>query len=282
MTCGVPAYQTAKDRVAAAFDESESRWWHLVNRVVFVAILLSVGATVIETVPKFEREFRGLFDAIEVVTIALFTVELTLRIWCADSSRSMFGKHRHPRLAYVLSPAGLIDLVSVVPFYLGATNLVVLRSLRLVRIFRVLKLTRQARAMRLLGQAIHARRDELLSLLMVVLLALLVSGTVMYSAEHEAQPNTFGSIPQALWWSVATLTTVGYGDIYPITVLGRICASFIMLLGIGLVALPTGLLGSAMYELLTPKNCPRCGASLKPTEAHRERSHHEGDGPAHP
>jgi len=259
---------TLKDRIAAAFDDTESRWWHLVNRFVFLAIVISVGATVIETVPSFELEFRRAFNTIEVATIALFTVELALRIWCADSPGGTFGKRRYPRLAYMLSPGGIVDLLSVVPFYLGATNLLVLRSLRLVRIFRVLKLTRQARAMRLLGQAIHARRDELLSLLTIVLLALLISATVMYSAEHEAQPKTFGSIPQALWWSVATLTTVGYGDIYPVTVLGRICASFIMLLGIGLVALPTGLLGSAMYELLTLKNCPNCGADLRPHESH--------------
>ena len=135
--------------------------------------------------------------------------------------------------------------------------------------------------MRLLGQAIHARRDELLSLLTIVLLALLISATVMYSAEHEAQPKTFGSIPQALWWSVATLTTVGYGDIYPVTVLGRICASFIMLLGIGLVALPTGLLGSAMYELLTLKSCPHCGADLRPHEAHHGRPPYDGHAQGH-
>ena len=271
-------YDIVKNSVASAFDDSASTWWHLVNRLVFVAIVLSVGATVMETVPKFDHDYRHMFDTIEVATIAIFTVELTLRIWCADAASSPFGRRRHPRLAYVLSPSGIIDLLSVVPFYLGATNLVVLRSLRLVRIFRVLKLTRQARAMRLLGQAIHARRDELLSLLTIVLLALLISATVMYSAEHEAQPKTFGSIPQSLWWSVATLTTVGYGDIYPVTVLGRVCASFIMLLGIGLVALPTGLLGSAMYELLTLKTCPRCGAELRPHEAHLAGTTHDEQG----
>ena len=99
---------TLKDRIAAAFDDTESRWWHLVNRFVFLAIVISVGATVIETVPSFELEFRRAFDTIEVATIALFTVELALRIWCADSPVGTFGKRRHPRLAYMLSPAGMV------------------------------------------------------------------------------------------------------------------------------------------------------------------------------
>jgi voltage-gated potassium channel len=101
--------------------------------------------------------------------------------------------------------------------------------------------------------------------LTIVVLALLISATVMYSAEHEAQPKNFGSIPQSLWWAVATLTTVGYGDIYPQTAIGRVCASFIMVVGIGLLALPTGLLGTAMYEQLTSKPCPHCGRETTPS-----------------
>jgi voltage-gated potassium channel len=249
-----------RDRVAAAFDSTWSKSWRVVNSVIFIAIAGSVTATVLETVPSLDRSFGPTFDAIERLSAWLFTAELALRIWCAPSRAGQFGQRRHPRLAYIFGWAGIIDIVSVVPYYLGAANLMVLRSLRLIRVFRLLKLTRQARAMQLLGQAIRARKDELFSLIMIVSLALLLSATVMYSVEHEAQPQHFGSIPQSLWWSVATLTAVGYGDFYPVTVLGRICAAVIMIGCIGLVSLPTAILGSAMYEMATPKKCPRCGA----------------------
>lgn len=258
-----PRSHVLKSRIAGALHDSGSRWWHLTNGIIFAVIMASVAATVLETVPEFEHMFRAEFELIEVVAVGFFTIELFLRLWSANVPATRFGARRFPRLAYLFSASGLIDMLSVVPFYLGATNLLVLRSLRLVRIFRVLKLTRQARAMSLLGQALRARRHELTSLGIVVALSLLVSATIMYSAEHEAQPKHFGSIPQSLWWAVATLTTVGYGDLYPTTAIGRVCASFIMLLGIALVALPTGMLGSAMYEILQQKTCPHCGAKLQ-------------------
>ena len=277
---GSPQPDNLKGRVAAALDDTGSRWWRLTNGLIFTVIAVSVAATVLETVPAFEDRLRREFDLVEVIAVAFFTIELGLRLWAANAPMARFGTRRHPRVAYLFSPSGLIDLLSVVPFYLGATNLLVLRSFRLVRVFRVLKLTRQARAMSLIGQAIRARRHELVSLAIIVGLALLISATIMYSAEHEAQPERFGSIPQSLWWAVATLTTVGYGDLYPATVLGRVCASFIMILGIALVALPTGLLGSAMYELLQSKSCPHCGAKLadqKPEVREAGAANHEMD-----
>jgi voltage-gated potassium channel len=257
------SYEAFKDRVAIALDGVGSPLWRVVNGLIFVAIVASVTATVLATVPELDQRYGNVFDLVEIITVGMFSVELTVRVWSANSALSSVGKRRWSRGAYLLSPSGLIDLLSVAPFYLGATHLLVFRSLRLVRVFRVLKLTRQARAMQLLGQAIRARRDELFSLLTIVALALLISATVMYSAEHETQPKNFGSIPQSLWWAVATLTTVGYGDIYPQTAIGRVCASFIMILGIGLLALPTGLLGSAMYDQLTAKPCSRCGHDPK-------------------
>jgi voltage-gated potassium channel len=259
---GSPPPDNLKGQVAAALDDTGSRWWRLTNGLIFAVIAISVTATVLETVPTFEHRFRWEFDLAERVAVVFFTMELFLRLWAATSPVARFGARRHPRMAYLFSPSGLIDLLSVAPFYLGATNMLVLRSFRLLRVFRVLKLTRQARAMSLIGQAIRARRHELFSLGIIVGLALLISATIMYTAEHQAQPEHFGSIPQSLWWAVATLTTVGYGDLYPTTALGRVCASFIMILGIALVALPTGLLGSAMYELLQSKSCPHCGAKL--------------------
>jgi voltage-gated potassium channel len=167
-----------------------------------------------------------------------------------------------------MSPSGVVDLVSVVPFYFGGSNFMVVRSLRLLRVFRLAKLVRYVAALGLLRQAIRMRRRELIALGLVASITILISATLMYSAEHEAQPKAFTCMPDALWWALSTLTTVGYGDIYPTTALGRLCASLIMILGIGLVALPTGLVGSAFYELTQHRVCPHCGCELLSHPSH--------------
>lgn len=249
-----------RDRVAVTLDGHDSKLGTFVNGLIFAVIIVSVVAMVLETEPSVDRVFGAKFDIIEHVSLYLFTVELLIRFWCAPSLAGPYGARRHPRIAYLLSPSGLIDLISVVPYYLGRADLIVFRSLRLLRIFRLLKLTRKARAMELLWKAFRNRRDELLSLGIVIALSLLISATVMYTAEHEAQPQHFGSIPQSFWWSVATLTTVGDGDYHPITFAGRFSAAIIMLACLALVSLPTAILGSAMYEMATAKKCPFCGS----------------------
>ncbi len=253
-----------RDAVASLLHATGSWTARVAQTLIVAAIVTSVTATILETVPRL-RPYDRLFDHIELVCTVLFTAEVLLRIWSAGGRASPFARRRFPRLAYLLSPGGIVDLVAIVPFYLGASTFTVVRSFRLLRVFRLAKLARYSAALGLLAQAIRMRRRELTALAIVGALTILISATLIYSAEHEAQPNAFISMPDSLWWALSTLTTVGYGDIYPITPLGRICASLIMILGIGVVALPTGLVGSAFYELTQHRVCPHCGRDVLET-----------------
>jgi voltage-gated potassium channel len=250
-----------KNAVARLLHTTASWSARAAQTLIVVAILISVTATILETIPRL-CPFEHLFDQIELACTALFTIEVLLRFWSASGNSSPFAHRRFPRLAYLLSPGGIVDLVAIVPFYLGSATFVVVRSFRLLRVFRLAKLARYSAALGLLSRAIRMRRRELTALAIVGALTILISATLVFSTEHEAQPNAFTCMPDALWWALSTLTTVGYGDIYPITPLGRICASLIMILGIGLVALPTGLVGSAFYELTQHRTCPHCGRDV--------------------
>jgi voltage-gated potassium channel len=268
-------------------------WISRAIQILIVAtILTSVIATILETVPSLQR-FHRLFDRLELLCTILFTIEIVLRLWSANDRASPFGPRRFPRLAYLLSLGGIVDLVAIVPFYFGDASFVVVRSFRLLRVFRLAKLARYSEALGLLAKAIRMRRRELTALGIVGVLTILISATLVFSAEHDAQPNAFTSMLDALWWALSTLTTVGYGDIYPITPLGRGCAALIMIVGIGLVALPTGLVGSAFYELTQHRTCPHCGRDVLQTapsartdvdpaeagqDAHRKREALQGKG----
>ncbi|MGD0837488.1 MAG: ion transporter [Polyangia bacterium] len=252
---------SSKEKIAALLYAAASRSARAVQALIVSAILVSVLATILETVPRLQS-YGSLFDRIELVCTFLFTAEVLLRIWSANGLGSPYVQRRSPRLSYLLSPGGVVDLLAIVPCYLGANTFIVVRSFRLLRVFRLAKLARYSAALGLLAKAIRMRRRELTALAIVGALTILISATLVYSAEHEAQPNAFASMPDALWWALSTLTTVGYGDIYPVTALGRVCASVIMILGIGLVALPTGLVGSAFYELTQHRVCPHCGREV--------------------
>jgi voltage-gated potassium channel len=265
-----------KNAVATLLHTAGSWAARAVQTLIVAAILTSVTATILETVPRL-RPYDHLFDRIELICTLLFTIEILLRVWSANGHSSPFAHRRFPRLAYLLSPGGIVDLIAVVPFYLGDASFVVVRSFRLLRVFRLAKLARYSAALGLLAQAIRMRRRELSALAIVGALTILISATLVFSTEHEAQPNAFTSMPDALWWALSTLTTVGYGDLYPITPLGRICASLIMILGIGLVALPTGLVGSAFYELAQHRKCPHCGLDVaeRPTSLGATDGNHQ-------
>lgn len=198
----------------------------------------------------------------------MFTVEYILRAWSSTFSES----YRSPvtgRLRYMLTPLAVIDLLAIVPFYLPflGVDLRSFRALRLFRIVRIFKLGRYSTAMQLTGRVIASRGPELITTLSILLVLMLLSASLMYYAEHDAQPDAFSSIPAAMWWAIATLSTVGYGDVYPLTPVGKLLASVIALLGIGMFALPTGILGAAFVEEIqrtkaTRQRCPHCGRQL--------------------
>jgi voltage-gated potassium channel len=253
------------DRVSAAFDAA-----------LFTLILLNVAAVVVESVQHIRMRAPGFFTGFETFSVAVFTVEYILRLWsCTAEPR--FAQPLRGRLRYALRPLPLIDLAAILPSLLliAGLDLRFMRILRLFRLLRVGKLARYSEAMQLIGRAFHARRRELAATAVVAFMAMLFAASLMYYAERDAQPEHFGSIPAAAWWAVITLTTVGYGDIYPVTAAGRALAAVVAALGIGMFAFPTGVLGAAFMEQLAKRRArqaqeaaagPRCPACGRPLE----------------
>jgi len=248
---------TPADRLSQAFD---------VFLVVLIA--LNVFAMVLETVESINRAAPRFFCYFEAISLILFSVEYVLRVW----SCTVVDAFRAPvsgRLRYMVTPLAIIDLLAVLPFYLPfvGVDLRSLRAVRLFRLFRMAKLARYSEALKLIGRVVMSRKPEILTTVFVLLMLVLLASTLMYFAERDAQPERFTSIPATMWWAVATLSTVGYGDVYPITPIGKILASIIAILGIGMFALPTGILGAAFVEEMqrknsAPRRCPQCGAEL--------------------
>lgn len=248
----------------------ESRLERFLNILLMVLIFLNVLAVILETEERFYVRHQGLFRGFEVFSVAVFTVEYLLRLWSVTESRH-FHRPLAGRLRYLATPMALVDLLAILPFYLPMLlpiDLRFLRALRLMRIFRLLKMGRYVKSLRLMRNVLASRREELLITIFSVLLLLVLSSSLMYFIEREAQPDKFASIPAAMWWGIATLTTIGYGDMYPVTALGKMLGGFIALLGIGLFALPAGILASGFAAEIQKRDqaakcCPHCGERIE-------------------
>lgn len=238
---------------------------------VMVLILASVLSVFAETFALSPR-ILAILDRIELVTSIAFSVEYALRVWTADLLHPSLSPWR-ARLRFVCSGMAIVDLVAILPFWVPVLfpgHLLGLRAIRLVRLLRILKLNRYMEAIAAIGEVFRQKARELLASCIFVCLLMLLSSLLMYHAEHDAQPDQFANAFAGLWWAVATLTTVGYGDIYPITTIGRILGAVIALLGIGMVAIPTGILSSGFVEYFsrasksdsTPLRCPHCGKEI--------------------
>ena len=236
-----------------------------------VSILTLIGLNVIVlilgTVENIREMSPRFFSGFETFSVGIFTIEYSLRLWsCVESKR--YSKPLAGRLRFSATPLALIDLMAILPFYLPFTGLDLrfLRIVRMMRVFRVAKIGRYSQSLRLLKRVAAARKEQLACTVILLLLLLVMAASMMYFADNAAQPEVFSSIPAAMWWAVATLTTVGYGDVYPVTALGKLMASVIAILGIGMFALPTGILGAGFVEELErqrqPRKCPHCGEKI--------------------
>ena len=209
---------------------------------IFIQLLIFISIITfsIETLPDLPFEIIEILNLIEVVCVAIFTFEYLGRI--------LYSKKGY---SYIYSFYGLIDLIAILPFYISlGIDLRSIRILRLLRLFRILKLPRFNKAIRILAKSLKSIKAELSVVIAVALVFIYLSSVGIYFFENEAQPENFKSIFHSIWWAIATLTTVGYGDVYPITLGGKIFSSIIILIGIGIVAIPTGLIASSINQNL--------------------------------
>jgi voltage-gated potassium channel len=216
-----------------------------VNIFLVTLILLNVAAFAAETVPEIGQRFGSAFELFNLVSVAIFTIEYVLRLWsCVELPYLRALPNWSRRAKYASRPLMVIDLIAILPFYLGFLVGMDLRFLRVFRLFRFLKLARYSPALVALGRVFANERRALFGALLVMLALLLFASSGIYFLERHAQPEIFGSIPSAAWWALATLTTVGYGDVVPVTALGRVFGGLIMIFGLGMFALPIGIIAT--------------------------------------
>ena len=218
--------------------------------VFLIALIsLNVVAAVVETVGPVYAQYEHLFDWFEVVSTTIFSVEYLARIWvCVDDPDLQSPAPLRARLRYMASPLALIDLIAIAPAFLGLLFTVDLRWLRLFRLLRLFKLTRYWSALNLLYRVMRDEAQIIGAALFLLCIIMVLASGGMYVVEHRAQPEDFGSVPAAMWWTIATLTTVGYGDVVPVTGWGKVLGGFISLIGIGMVAFPAGILAAGFAE----------------------------------
>ncbi|HEX2950441.1 MAG TPA: ion transporter [Armatimonadota bacterium] len=236
------------------------------NLFIIALIFTNQITIILSSMQSFQQRYHDLFICVEITTIIIFTIEYCLRIWSCTSMK----RYRHPlwgRLRYAVTPLVLIDLLAIVPFYLPMLFPFDLRFLRLMRLFRalrIMKVIRYSESLKTLAHVFREKKTDLTVTIAFASIILLIASSMVYYVESPVQPDKFPDIPSAMWWGVVTLTTVGYGDVYPITSLGKFLGGVIAFLGIGLFALPAGILGSGFVEEMQQRrmqtgHCPHCG-----------------------
>lgn len=229
--------------------QHDDRPGYTLNLFLILLISLNVIAIILESVDSLFLRYERAFQYFEVFSVIVFTLEYFARVWSSidleeASDRSpVFG-----RLRYMVTPLALVDLIAILPFYLGLYLTIDLRFLRGLRLLRLFKLTRYSPALGALLDVIQQEFEALLAAFVVLLILLVMSAAGIYLLENDLQPETFGSIPGSMWWAIVTLTTVGYGDVVPVTTLGKMFGGLIGLLGIGMIALPAAIMASGFAE----------------------------------
>mgnify|MGYP003120935159 CR=1 FL=1 len=226
----------------------------LLQRFIVGLILLNGVAVILESNHQLNASYGWLFSLFELFSVAIFTLEYLGRVWVAVESEGYADMSPwRARLRYILSPMALIDLLAIAPFYLALFIAIDLRYLRFFRLLRLLKLSHYFDGLRIFSEVIRREATAIAAALLTMLVLIIVSACLMFSVENAARPGHFESITQAIWWAVVTLTTVGYGDITPITFAGKLLAMVIMMLGIGTMALPAGILAERFSEELNSR-----------------------------
>ncbi|KKI99905.1 ion transporter [Prochlorothrix hollandica] len=216
----------------------KAQWGNTFDMVIQGLIIFSLITFSIETLPDLSESVNRFLHISEAVTVFIFTAEYLLRLYMTDR-----------KLSFIFSFFGLIDLLSILPFYISTTvDLRSIRIFRLFRLFRILKMMRYNRAIRRFNRALLIAKEEFILFAMMLPLLLFFSAVGIYYFEHEVQPETFGSVFHSLWWAVCTITTVGYGDVYPVTLGGRMFTFVVLIIGLGIISVPAGLVSSALSK----------------------------------
>lgn len=224
------------ERIREIVEGTDTALGRAVDLGIQLLIVMSTIAFTIDTLPNLSQNTRKYLDAFEVATIAIFTLEYTARLFVAKK-----------KLKYMFSFFGVIDLLAILPFFFAlGIDLRTLRILRLLRLVRIFKLARYSQAVRRFHRALRIAKEEFLLYLFATVLLLYLAAVGIYYCEHEAQPEVFASVVHSLWWAVATLTTVGYGDVFPVTAGGKFFTFLVLIVGLGVVSFPAGLLASAL------------------------------------
>lgn len=230
-------------------DDENNLSANIFDGFILIMIILNVLMLIMETfdIPLWLTHSLQIFDVFSVI---VFSIEYIFRLWTSDLIRPLEFKHK-ARVKYLFSFTSIIDILAILPFYLpyiAPIGLRSLRLLRLLRLFRLLKLNRYTKALNTIGSVLKSKAEQLLLSSFVVFLLMLISSILMYSLENDSQPEVFQNAFSGFWWTLNTITTVGYGDIYPITTLGKILSGIIAVLGIGLIAVPTGIISAGFVE----------------------------------
>ncbi len=270
--------------VSSAEEGDKTSFWF--DMVIICLIIISVGELIIATIPGMLEHYFWLFVVVEIVTAVAFSIEYLLRMWsCTEDEQ--YHKPIIGRIRYALTPLVLIDFISILPYYLPflipGVNVTFLRTLR---VFRFFKLGRYSRSFQLMIRVLERNRESLLGMVFIIMVVLIVAASLMYQIEFTAQPDVFSSIPEAMWWGIVTIATIGYGDMVPVTPMGKALGFVISLVGIGLFALPAGILASGFSEVIKEEKeiqkkensenyhnttekydiCPHCGREIRPED----------------
>jgi voltage-gated potassium channel len=221
------------------------RTGYIVARILVLLIIVNLVAVALESIPRFDAQYSGWFAAIEIVSLIVFTLEYLLRLWVAVEHAPF--RHLSPRMArlkYATSGAGIVDLLAVLPFWFAFMLPSDLRVILVLRIVRFLKITRYSPAMRSLLDVLYSERRALFGCIVILVGTALMSGTLIHLAERDVQPDKLGTIPDGMWWAMVTLGTIGYGDVVPVTVVGKLIAGVTIFLGLVMIALPVGIIAT--------------------------------------
>lgn len=248
-------YKSIKRRVFEIISKAENgnRASQVFDWTIMALIALSIISIILESFAGIYEKWHTVFQTFEIITVVVFTAEYILRVWTADL---LYPEAKYPRMKYIFSLMAIIDLLAILPFYLPfiSADLRFLRMMRLFRLFRLLrvfKLGRYFEALQIIMKVIKASGPQLIMSVALCMFVMFFSAIIMYTVENPVQPEQFPNVISSLWWAICTLTTVGYGDVYPITHIGRFFASVISLVGIGIIAIPTGIIAAGFNQVIS-------------------------------